>query len=213
MVNPAPGPAGIPADTTTPTPAPPAGLTGERVWWAAAGIAGIALLGFVGFIVSRPHHPTPVAAPVTPVTTLAVGSVAPGFALPRLGGGPPVSLVASAGTPTVVNFFASWCHDCQSELANVATLAHRTAGSVDVIGVDSNDAQGSAARVLLAGAGADYPVGVDSRAAVATAYRLAALPVTFFLDRRDRVVHVALGSQTLASLTHWAGVLAAGGTR
>ena len=65
---------------------------------------------------------------------------------PRVGGGPSVTLAATRGMPTVVNFFASWCPDCQSELAAFAALADRTAGHVDVIGVDSNDNDGAAAR-------------------------------------------------------------------
>jgi hypothetical protein len=42
---------------------------------------------------------------------------------------------------------------------------------------------------------------------VATAYLLDALPVTYFLDRQGRVVHVAFGTQTLASLDRWTNTL------
>jgi len=121
-----------------------------------------------------------------------------------------VTLATTRGTPTVVNFFASWCRDCQAELGDFATLAAHTAGHVAVIGVDSNDADGSAAQALLARVHASYPVGVDSQAATATAYLLTALPVTFFLDSQGRVVHVALGTQTVAELTHWTGLLTRG---
>ena len=121
-----------------------------------------------------------------------------------------MTLASAQGTPAVVNFFASWCKNCQAELGNFATLAARTAGHVSVIGIDANDSDGVAAQRLLNNAHATYPVGVDSQAATATAYLLTALPVTFFLDARGQVVHVALGTQSLASLTHWTDALTAG---
>jgi thiol-disulfide isomerase/thioredoxin len=180
----------------------------ERVWKVLAAVAALFLVGFLAFVVTRPHHHNPATFPTTPPVALAVGSVAPDFVLQRLGGGEAVSLSSTRGIPTVVNFFASWCRNCQAELSAFASLSAHTSGKVAIVGVDSNDADGSAAQTLLAGAKATYPVGVDSDAKVATSYLLAALPVTYFLDAGGRVVHVGFGSQTLATLTHWAGVLA-----
>jgi len=180
------------------------------VWKIVAVVAGVALVGFIVFVATRDTRPKPAAFPVTPVATLPVGSPAPAFALPRLGGGAPVTLAATHGSPTVVNFFASWCRDCQAELGNFATLAARTAGRVDIVGIDANDADGSAARALLTAAHATYPVGVDSQAATATAYLLTALPVTFFLDAQGRVVHVSFGTQSLAELARWTDRIAPG---
>ncbi len=178
----------------------------ERVWKLVAAASGILLVGFIVFVATRPHHPRSVSYPVTPPVTLAAGSEAPGFALPRLGGGPPVSLTSFRGKPTVVNFFASWCSECKRELSAFAALAHRTAGQVNVVGVDSNDTESAAASVV-AQAGVGYPIAVDGTATVATAYLINALPVTAFLDAQGRVVHVALGRQPLATLEHWVGTL------
>jgi peroxiredoxin len=184
----------------------------DRVWKIVAAVAALALVGFVVFVATRPHHARVVAYPSARAATLPVGSPAPDFTLPRLGGGPVVSLADTRGTPTVVNFFASWCPDCQAELAAFAALATRTAGRVTVIGVDSNDSTGAAAQTLLSEARASYPVGMDGDAHVATAYLLSALPVTYFLDARGRVVHVAFGTQTEASLDRWTDDLTAAST-
>jgi peroxiredoxin len=183
---------------------------GDRIWMALTAVAALCLVGFIVYIATRPHHLKTVAYPVTAPAALAVGSTAPPFELPRLGGGAPVSLASTQGTPTVVNFFASWCRDCQAELTDFAALSSATGGHVAIIGVDSNDSDGAQARTLLAAAKATYPVGVDTGAKVATSYLLAALPVTYFLDANSRVVHVAFGTQTLATLTHWAHVLTTG---
>jgi len=200
------------SDTSSTLGTPPP-KRGDRRWWLGAAMAGVLLLAFIVFVATRDTRPKAVAYPVAPVTTLPTGSAAPAFSLPRLGGGQTVTLASTLGTPTVVNFFASWCKDCQAELGNFATLSARTAGHVTIIGIDANDADASAAQTLLANAHATYPVGVDSKAVTATAYLLTALPVTFFLDAGGRIVHVALGTQTLASLTHWTDALTLGTVR
>jgi thiol-disulfide isomerase/thioredoxin len=179
----------------------------ERTWKLVALAATLVLIGFVVYAATRPRRPHPVAFPVAPPVTLAHGVEAPMFTLPRLGGGPPVSLASTRGTPTIVNFFASWCRDCQAELAAFAALSTREAGRVAVLGVDSNDADRAAAQRLLTRARATYPVGVDGDANVATSYLLSALPATYFLDAGGRVVHTAFGAQTLSSLDRWADTL------
>jgi thioredoxin-like negative regulator of GroEL len=133
--------------------------------------------------------------------------VAPAFSLPRLGGGAPVTLASFRGSPVIVNFFASWCPDCRSELAAVGTVATQNAGRVAVVGIDTNDGNGAAAATLLTAAHADYPVGVDTSAKVATQYLLTALPVTYFVDAQGRIVGSALGPQSVASLSRWVGRL------
>ncbi len=200
------------SDTSSTLGTPPAKF-GDRWWRMVAAMAGVQLLAFIVFVATRDSRPKAVAYPVPPVTTLPTGSAAPAFSLPRFGGAQSVTLASALGTPSVVNFFASWCTDCQAELGDFATLSARTTGHVTVIGIDANDGDASAARTLLADAHVTYPVGVDSKAATATAYLLTALPVTFFLDTRGRVVHVALGTQTLASLTHWTDALTSGSAR
>jgi cytochrome c biogenesis protein CcmG/thiol:disulfide interchange protein DsbE len=179
----------------------------ERVWTALAALAALFLVGFIVYVVTRPHHARPAAFPATPPATLARTSQAPSFVLPRLGGGQPVSLADTRGTPTIVNFFASWCRNCQAELSAFASLSAQMTGRVAIVGIDSNDSNTATTESLLAKANATYPVGVDSTAKVATSYLLNALPVTYFLDADGRVVHVAFGTQRLAMLSHWASLL------
>jgi len=179
----------------------------ELIWKWTAALAALFLVGFITYVATRSPSRRPVAYPVTPPATLPIGSQAPDFVLPRLGGGAPVSLASTRGEPTIVNFFASWCQDCQAELSAFAALSAQLPGGVAIVGVDSNDANGPAAQALLAGAKATYPVAVDSAATVATSYRLNALPVTYFLDADGRVVHAAFGAQSLANLRHWSAAL------
>jgi cytochrome c biogenesis protein CcmG, thiol:disulfide interchange protein DsbE len=169
-------------------------------------IAGIfVLVGFVTYAIvgGGSHRPPPKTFPVTKPSSLQEGTAAPSFTLPRLGGGAPVSGATAAGKPMMVNFFASWCPDCRAELKAVATVASRTAGKVAVIGIDTSDRTPADAQKLLSAVGATYPVGIDPTAKVAQQYRITGLPVTYFVDTRDRVVGVAFGAQTVESLGRW----------
>ena len=59
--------------------------------------------------------------PDPPPPAITEGKQAPGFDLARLGGGPDVDLSGFLGKPVILNFFASWCPDCQAELSAIAT--------------------------------------------------------------------------------------------
>ena len=85
----------------------------------------------------------------------------------------------------------------------MASVARSANGRVAVIGVDSNESSDAAAERLLTSVHATYPVAVDADAKVATRYLVNALPVSYFLDARGRVVGVALGPQTTTSLQRW----------
>lgn len=186
----------------------------DRPFQVIALVAGVCLIGFIIYIAVRPttndHRTLGIAAlKVPPPAVLHAGTVAPAFTLPRLGGGAPVSLTAFRGAPVIISFFASWCPHCRSELAAMGSIARQNNGHVAVVGVDSNDGAGSAAERLLVAANATYPVGLDVNAQVASRYLLTALPVTYFLDARGRVVGSALGAQGVASLERWVARLTA----
>jgi cytochrome c biogenesis protein CcmG, thiol:disulfide interchange protein DsbE len=59
------------------------------------------------------------------------------FSLPALNGNGWVRLARYRGKPVVVNFFASWCTQCQAELPGFRQEAIALKGKVTFIGVDS----------------------------------------------------------------------------
>ncbi|MGA2307131.1 MAG: TlpA disulfide reductase family protein [Acidimicrobiales bacterium] len=184
----------------------------DRTFKRIALVAGLCLIGFIVFVAVRAPAKAGrslgiAALKAAPPPVLHAGTAAPAFSLPRLGGGTPVSLASFRGSPVIVNFFASWCPDCRSELATIGSVAAQNSGRVAVIGVDSNDGNGAAAAKLLTAAHASYPVGVDTSASVASKYLLTALPVTYFVNADGRIVGSALGPQSASSLSRWVGRL------
>lgn len=146
----------------------------------------------------------PPASPGAGLPELAAGRPAPGFELPNLRGGAPVSLAATAGHPVVLNFFASWCDSCRAELGAFAQVSNGPHGQVEFLGVDTADPNPSAALDLLNGEGDRFPVGIDrSGSAASTKYLVQALPVTVFIGPSGRIVGQVFGTQTAASLQPW----------
>jgi thiol-disulfide isomerase/thioredoxin len=124
------------------------------------------------------------------------------FALRELGHpGRQVTLAAFAGRPVIVNFFASWCPPCKRETPTLARFYREAGGRTAIIGVDSNDETGPALRFVHS-AGVRYPVGVDPLPAATTiSYGVLALPQTFFLNARHRIVKRIFGAVTMKELT------------
>jgi cytochrome c biogenesis protein CcmG, thiol:disulfide interchange protein DsbE len=131
---------------------------------------------------------------------------APAFSLSLLsqsGGqsGQKVSLADYAGRPLIVNFFASWCQPCQQETPLLARFYRAEHGRVALVGLDENDVL-SSARSFTHKEGVSYPVGFDPETVAASAYGVAALPQTFFLNARHRIVDRVFGAVTMADINH-----------
>jgi cytochrome c biogenesis protein CcmG/thiol:disulfide interchange protein DsbE len=115
--------------------------------------------------------------------------------------GQQISLASYAGKPVIINFFASWCTPCKKETPLLAKFYKSSHGKVVIIGVDANDEAGPAKKFVQA-ADVTYPVAVDPfPAKTTTSYGVFALPQTFFLNSRHRIVKKILGDVTLTQLT------------
>jgi cytochrome c biogenesis protein CcmG, thiol:disulfide interchange protein DsbE len=132
----------------------------------------------------------------------AADPAAPTFSLPVLGNsGQQVSLADYAGRPLIVNFFASWCEPCQQETPLLARFYRTEHGKVAIVGLDENDVLGSAMSFTHK-EGVSYPVGFDPEVIAASAYGVALLPQTFFLNAKHRIVDRVFGAVTLADINH-----------
>ena len=157
----------------------------------ATAIAGLCVLAsLAGIAWARLSSPAPAADPP-----------AGAFSLPVLGqSGKHISLSDYAGKPLIVNFFASWCPPCQQETPLLARFYRAEHGRVALVGLDENDAAGSALSFTRSH-GVTYPVGFDPQVIVASAYGVDALPQTFFLNASHHIVDRIFGPLTASDLS------------
>src|SRR5215472_6458650 len=156
------------------------------------------------------------AVAVSLVTTGSGGAppapMAAGFTLNSLTSpGQHISLSQYQGKPLIVNFWASWCDPCQRETPLLASWYKQQHGRVVIVGLDENDNTANALKFARA-KGVSYPVGVDPALAAANAYGVVALPQTFFLDARHRIVDRVYGAVTQADLAKGVRLMNASGS-
>ena len=113
---------------------------------------------------------------------------APNFTFPRLDGPGTLELASLRGKAVVINFWASWCDPCKTELPLLEALwrKYRTRGAV-VLGVATRDAR-EYARRLMRRSGVTYPNVHDGSGDTWSTYGIGALPETFFVGRSGKVI-------------------------
>lgn len=142
-------------------------------------VALAAVAGLLGLLVWRLTH-----RPAVP----AIGGPAPSFSLRRIDAAGKLDLASLRGKPVVLNFWASWCGPCKGEatMLEQASQKYRKQGVV-FVGVDSRDVA-SDARRFLSRHGVTYASVQDGSGMIADRYGVSAVPETYFIDRRGRLV-------------------------
>lgn len=110
----------------------------------------------------------------------AVGSAAPDFSLPGLGGSQQ-GLNEAQGKPVVVNFWATWCPPCVEEMPLLDKYAQKYAGQLVIYGIDSAEEEAQVAR-FISDNEIRFPILLDEDANVTDAYFVRNFPATFFID-------------------------------
>jgi len=131
--------------------------------------------------------------PAEGVATIArPGAAAPPINLPVVGGGTS-SLSAERGKVVLVNFWATWCEPCKSEMPALQQLADELRDRPFVL--YSVDLQEDAAQVqtFQHDFGLNLYAVLDEDGDVTRAYGVRALPATFVIDQRGVLRQQRLG--------------------
>jgi cytochrome c biogenesis protein CcmG, thiol:disulfide interchange protein DsbE len=108
-------------------------------------------------------------------------------------GGTATTLGDLHGRPVVVNFFASWCAPCRTEMPHFERVHREVRDDVTFLGLAVRD-RPEDVRALIVDTGVTYRIGrdLDDRALVGVG-ALGPLPVTAFVDEDGTVLQVLRG--------------------
>ena len=136
--------------------------------------------------------------------TLAEAQVlsAPNFTVYDVNGHP-AQLQDFQGQPLVLNFWASWCGPCRSEMGYFNQLHQELQGKVHFLMVNVTDGRRETvakASSFVEMNGYGFPVYYDTDMDAATKYNIFALPTTFFIDAQGNIVSQIPGALTPEAL-------------
>lgn len=165
-----------------------------RLWSFAAAL----LLALAGCRVAQPEGaadltPAPVPSPTFPRPPAA------SFTLTTLEGDT-ISLEDYRGKVVLLNFWASWCSSCRSEMASLESYeqTHQEEGLV-VLGINYEE-DPATVRSFIADAAVTFPMLLDEDGEVAAAYGVVGLPTSYFVDCEGRIMGFWPGAVSASAL-------------
>ena len=127
---------------------------------------------------------------------VVVGNLAPTFVLTSLDGAT-VKSGALNGAPVVINFWATWCQVCRSEIPELKKLAADS--KVKVVGIALDQDGPDAVRAFVKEHEINYPVLMGDEQ-VFQRFNGAGIPYTLILDSSNRIVKIHRGVATAEEL-------------
>lgn len=130
---------------------------------------------------------------------------APDFAL-TLFDGSTFRLADQRGKVAVVNFWASWCGPCATEMPALQRAASRAGPDVVFVGIGAKSDREDDARAFVARYDITYPVGRDTaggdprRGPIETAFSIPGYPATFIIRPDGQIGTTVLGPVELGEL-------------
>jgi len=112
-------------------------------------------------------------------------------------GGKEVRFSSMFGKPIVLNFWASWCPPCKSEMPEFNKVYKELGEKIQFIMVNLTDGQRetvAAGTKYISDQKFSFPVYFDTKQEAAYAYGIQSIPTTLFIDREGYIVTGAQGA-------------------
>lgn len=121
----------------------------------------------------------------------SIGGRAPPYAARTLTG---ESVQIGAGTPVLLNVWATWCASCREEMADLAALEHAyTAKGVKVVAVSVDEGDGTRVRRFAEGEKLPFVVAHDPSGEVQRSFQAVGVPETYLIAGDGTLLWVRRG--------------------
>jgi cytochrome c biogenesis protein CcmG, thiol:disulfide interchange protein DsbE len=107
--------------------------------------------------------------------------------------GSSANLADFAGSPLVVNFWASWCPACVAEMPDLESVHQLFGDEVVFLGLNMQETDPSAAATLVDRTGVTYRLGIDPDGSIFNSFGGIAMPTTVLIDADGNVVRTHAG--------------------
>ena len=111
---------------------------------------------------------------------------------PLLGGGSIVLADYKDNKSVVLDFWASWCPNCQRDMPVLNRLYEKYKEDIEVIGVNLQE-ENSTISNFISSTGIDFPIVLDPLGTIAQEYRIQYTNVHVLIDKKGNVTKVIPG--------------------
>lgn len=111
--------------------------------------------------------------------------------------GEEVQLSDFVGKPVILNFWASWCGPCKSEMPLFQQMYDTYGGDITFMVVNLTDGYSETvetAQAYITGQGYTFPVYFDTDYDAAYTYSVTSIPTTYFIDAQGNLIAYAQGA-------------------
>lgn len=123
-----------------------------------------------------------------------------------------VNLTDNFGKPVIVNFWATWCGPCKSEMPGFEKVYEKYKDDISFMMVNMTDGQRDTVdRVneFIKQNGYTFPVYYDNEYSAARAYSVKSIPTTLFINEKGEIVYTHIGAADSKMLLEYAEKLSA----
>jgi thiol-disulfide isomerase/thioredoxin len=116
--------------------------------------------------------------------------------------GKEVKLSDMRGKPTVVNFWATWCPPCRSEMPHFQDAYESLGDKVNFMMIDllGGGETRQKARQYADSEGFSFPIYYDATGEASRKYNVSAIPTSIFIDADGSITETVIGAMNAATL-------------